>query len=123
MSTSNHNTENLALVSWTWIQPSELSLHSQAVSASNKPSIDLLLPIRQWLDNWQVENPKLAHRICQLIPAQCPFERDVQIFGRTLFHIPPLCKLNPVYEQVVALRFRALCYLADSCGEDISQYC
>lgn len=122
MSTSNHNTENLALVSWTWIQPSELS-HAQDVSASHRPSIDLLSPVRQWLDNLQIENPKLAHRICQLIPAQCPFERDVQILGRTLFHIPPLCKLNPVYEQVVALRFRALCYLADICGEDISQYC
>ena len=37
--------------------------------------------------------------------------------------IPPLCKLNPVYEEVVYLRFRALCYLADCCGEDIQRYC
>jgi hypothetical protein len=66
---------------------------------------------------------KLAHRLCQLIPAQCPFERDVKLFGRTLFHIPPMCKLNPLYEEVVALRFRALCYLADECGEDITAYC
>ncbi|MGF1601901.1 MAG: Mo-dependent nitrogenase C-terminal domain-containing protein [Thermosynechococcaceae cyanobacterium] len=74
-------------------------------------------------DNIPLTNPKTAHRICRLIPAQCPFERDISVLGRTLFHIPPLCKLNPVYEEVVALRFRAMCYLADQCGEDISQYC
>jgi hypothetical protein len=33
-----------------------------------------------------------------------------------------LCKLNPLYEQLVGLRFRALSYLADDCGEDVSQY-
>lgn len=88
-----------------------------------QPTADLLLPLRRWLDNIELQNPKLAHRICRLVPAQCPFERDVQIFGRTLFHIPPMCKLNPLYEEVVGLRFRALCYLADVCGEDISGYC
>ncbi|MBE9017387.1 hypothetical protein IQ272_14835 [Chroococcidiopsidales cyanobacterium LEGE 13417] len=35
----------------------------------------------------------------------------------------PLCKLNPLYEQVVALRFKALTYLVDECGEDLSLYC
>ncbi|MBD1851574.1 Mo-dependent nitrogenase C-terminal domain-containing protein [Cyanobacteria bacterium FACHB-502] len=85
--------------------------------------VDLLLPLRHWLDNIELQNPKLAHQICRLIPAQCPFERDVQFCGRTLFHVPPMCKLNPLYEQVVGLRFRALCYLADVCGEDISRYC
>ncbi|MGK7890123.1 MAG: Mo-dependent nitrogenase C-terminal domain-containing protein, partial [Leptolyngbyaceae cyanobacterium] len=44
------------------------------------------------------------------------------VWGHTLFHIPPLCKLNPVYDELVALRFRALCYLADTCGEDIQAY-
>jgi hypothetical protein len=28
-----------------------------------------------------------------------------------------------LYEEVVGLRFKAMCYLADVCGEDISQYC
>lgn len=88
-----------------------------------QPAVDLLLPLRRWLDNIELRNPQLAHKICRLVPAQCPFERDVQLFGKTLFHIPPMCKLNPLYEQVVGLRFRALCYLADVCGEDISQYC
>lgn len=86
--------------------------------------IDLLLmPIRQWLDSIEIKNAKLAKKICKLIPAQCPFERDIKLFGRVLFHIPPMCKLNPFYEQFVGLRFRSLCFLVDECGEDISSYC
>jgi hypothetical protein len=84
---------------------------------------DLLYPIRQWMESREINNPKLAHFLCQLIPAQCPFERDIKLFGRKLFHIPPMCKLNPLYEQVVGLRFKALCYLADECGEDVTAYC
>ncbi|MDB9313116.1 Mo-dependent nitrogenase C-terminal domain-containing protein [Spirulina sp. CS-785/01] len=84
---------------------------------------DPLHPLKQWLETLPIQSPKLAHRLCQLIPAQCPFERDITVFGKVLFHIPPLCKLNPFYEQFVSLRFRALCYLADDCGEDISMYC
>jgi hypothetical protein len=56
-----------------------------------------------------------------MIPAHCPFERDVVLFGRKVLHIPPMCKLNPLYTQVVALRCRALSFLAEA-GEDISQY-
>ena len=84
---------------------------------------DLLYPIRQWLESVEIHNPKLAHFLCKLVPSQCPFERDVIIFGRKLFHIPAMCKLNPLYEQVVTLRFKALCYLADECGEDVTAYC
>ncbi|MFH7030798.1 MAG: Mo-dependent nitrogenase C-terminal domain-containing protein [Heteroscytonema crispum UTEX LB 1556] len=84
---------------------------------------DLLNPVRQWLDSIEIHNAKLAHSLCKLIPSQCPFERDITLFGRKLFHIPPMCKLNPLYEQVVYLRFRALCYLADECGEDVTAYC
>ncbi len=86
-------------------------------------SFDPLKPLRNWLENLNISNPQLAHKLCQLIPSQCPFERDLNLFGRTLLHIPPMCKLNPLYEEVVMLRFKAMCYLADECGEDISQYC
>lgn len=71
----------------------------------------------------KVHHPRVAKLICKVIPACCPFERDVQILGRTLLHIPPLCKLNPFYNQLMELRFRALSYLADECGEDITGYC
>ena len=84
---------------------------------------DLLLPIRQRLESIEIHNAKLAHLLCKLIPSQCPFERDIKVFGRKLFHIPPMCKLNPLYEEVVGLRFKALCYLADECGEDVTAYC
>jgi hypothetical protein len=94
-----------------------------SLSAVFSTKLDIFKPLRHWLDNLQIQSADTAHKICQLVPAQCPFERDVKVFGFVLFHIPPMCKLNPVYEEVVAIRFRALCYLADECGEDVSQYC
>ncbi|HEY9612174.1 Mo-dependent nitrogenase C-terminal domain-containing protein [Allocoleopsis sp.] len=88
-----------------------------------KLSFNVLQRLRQWLDQIQVNDPEMARVMARLIPAQCPFERDIMIFGCKLGHIPPLCKLNPFYEQLVGLRFRALCFLADQCGEDIQPYC
>ncbi|WP_009633838.1 Mo-dependent nitrogenase C-terminal domain-containing protein [Synechocystis sp. PCC 7509] len=82
-----------------------------------------LRPIRNWLDDLKIHDPKVARFLCKMIPAQCPFERDVKLFGRKIVHIPPMCKINPVYEQLVGLRFRALSYLADECHEDVSNYC
>ena len=84
---------------------------------------DPLKPLRQWLDGLTPTTPEVARQICRWVPAQCPFEREVKWLNITLFRIPPLCKLNPLYDEVVGLRFRALCYLADECGEDISSYC
>lgn len=84
--------------------------------------LDPLSPLRQWVLALQIKTPKRAHKVAQLIPAQCPFERDIFVFGHLVAHLPPLCKLNPLYDELVELRFRALCYLADECGEDISAY-
>ncbi len=84
--------------------------------------LDVLNPVREWLDSMDVQDPKVAKLLCKVIPSQCPFERDIKVFGRKLVHIPPLCKLNPLYEQLVGIRFRALSYLADDCGEDISEF-
>jgi hypothetical protein len=80
----------------------------------------LCQPIQLWLDAVEVRDADAARLLQTIIPGQCPFERDVNLFGRTILHIPPLCKLNPFYEQLVALRFRALCYLVDECGESNS---
>lgn len=84
--------------------------------------IDPLHPVRDWLDALEIQDPKLARFLCKMIPPQCPFERNIQLFGHKIVHIPPLCKLNPLYEQLVGLRFRALSYLADDCKQDISEY-
>ena len=125
MNVSEYTIKNLAITSWIASPQAKASSKNTTPAKPFKPkqSFDPLQPVRQWLDQVEVKNPKVAHRLCQMIPAQCPFERDVKLFGRTLFHIPPMCKLNPLYEEVVGLRFRALCYLADECGEDISAYC
>jgi len=69
-----------------------------------------------------IHDSQLANLICKVIPAQCPFERDIVVFGRKLMHIPAMCKINPIYDQLAGLRFRSLSYLADK-GEDISKYC
>ncbi len=98
----------------------------QTTLNSTKPKMPLfdgLYPIRQWLNNLEIQDIALAHFICRMIPTQCPFERDISLFGRTIVSIPPLCKLNPLYEELIGLRFRALCYLADDCEEDIGCYC
>ncbi|MEY3827468.1 MAG: hypothetical protein RLZZ148_2287 [Cyanobacteriota bacterium] len=96
-------------------------LRSELVGNSATP-IDLLDPLKNWLDDMKIEDPRLARFICKMVPSQCPFERDIVLFGRKIVHIPPLCKLNPLYEQLVALRFRSLSYLADDCQEDVSEY-
>lgn len=84
--------------------------------------IEPLKPAREWLDQLEVKDPRLARFICKMVPAQCPFERDVTLFKRKIVHIPAMCKLNPLYDQLVGLRFRALSYLADDCDEDVTPY-
>ena len=79
--------------------------------------------IKNKLENLEIREPQTAKRILNLIPGQCPFAREIQVFGKVIFRIPALCKLNPLYEQLMELRFRALCFLADTCGEDITPYC
>lgn len=91
-------------------------------SGKSKSGVDVLHPVKSWLDGMNVKDPRLARFVCKVIPPQCPFERDINLFGRTIAHIPPLCKLNPLYEQFTTLRFRSLSYLADDCGEDVTKY-
>ncbi|GBF82858.1 Mo-dependent nitrogenase C-terminal domain-containing protein [Aphanothece sacrum] len=95
---------------------------TSGLSSPPHPHPDLLHPLKDWLDGMDIHDPRLARFICKMIPSQCPFERDIKLFGHKIVHIPPLCKLNPLYEQLVGLRFRSLCYLSDDCKEDISEY-
>jgi tellurite resistance protein len=91
--------------------------------AQHPEAVAPLRPVQDWLDQFEVHDPRVARFLCKMIPPQCPFERDIKLFGHKIVHIPPLCKLNPLYEQLVGLRFRALSYLAEDCGEDITPYC
>ena len=120
MNACDYTMHNLAPTSWLWIRKQD---PRKLVGTPKHLPVDLLQPLRQWIERVEIATPEMARFLCQLIPSQCPFERDIKFFGRTLFHIPPMCKLNPLYEEVVALRFRALCYLADECGEDVTAYC
>lgn len=128
MNVSEYSTPDRALPIFAGRTPQDTAVSAAANSQNyihnrRKTPFDPLYLIKQRLDGIEVKTPKLARLLCQLIPAQCPFEREVKFFDRPLFYIPPLCKLNPVYEQLIGLRFRALCYLADECGEDVMRYC
>lgn len=74
-----------------------------------------LQTIRHKLESIEIHSYRMAQFLCKLIPASCPFEREIKLGDRTLVHIPPLCKLNPLYDQLVELRFKSLVYLADKC--------
>ncbi len=108
--------ESIALASAESVQA------AKAVRSPKKQQFDLLRPLRQWLDGIEISDRQMAEVLAKAIPAQCPFERDIKLFGHKVGHIPPLCKLNPFYDQLVGLRFRALCYLVDRCGVDIQSY-
>jgi tellurite resistance protein len=108
-----------SLESTLW-HPEQSSSQEDLESPLHHP--DILNPVRQWLDGMEVKDPRVARFICKMVPSQCPFERDITLFGRKIVHIPPMCKLNPLYEQLVGLRFRSLSYLADDCEEDISPF-
>lgn len=82
---------------------------------------DFLAPIRRWINGIDCRDRRFARRICRWIPSSCPFERDLAIFRFTV-HIPALCKFNPFYPEIAGLRFRAIAFLADECGEDVTPY-
>lgn len=50
--------------------------------------------LKERLDAIEITNQQMAYRICRWIPAQCPFEREVQFMGRRLFRVPSLCHFN-----------------------------
>lgn len=120
MSVKHYTVKNSVFSSWIYSIQQKVR---KFLSDSIQQPLDPLLPLRNWLNNIKIRDRELAHRLCQSIPNQCPFEREISLFGHTILSIPPLCKLNPLYNEVVALRFRAICYLADVCGEDVSSYC
>ena len=124
MSVKHYTVKSIFLTSWiNNIQQSSPQSTFSVTHRQRKRKFDLLSPLRQWLNNLEVNDRLMAHRLCKFIPTQCPFEREIKLFGLTIFKIPPMCKLNPLYNEVVSLRFRAICYLADICGEDVSSYC
>lgn len=78
--------------------------------------------IKNKLDAWEIKEKKMAQKIVALIPSQCPFAKDIYWYNQKIITIPPLCKLNPFYENLMMLRFKALCFLSEM-GEDVTPYC
>jgi hypothetical protein len=105
-----------------WITDDRNFAQMQMPYPVNRLTTMLFHFICQWLESFQIRDSRTARSLCKLIPAHCPFERDIRFFNRTVLYIPPLCKLNPFYEQLVTLRFKSLTYLVDHCGEDITVY-
>ncbi|MCT0226333.1 Mo-dependent nitrogenase C-terminal domain-containing protein [Synechococcus sp. CS-1328] len=100
------------------LQVAEAVVAQLNVDVCGVPHPQALDGLRQWLDGVEPHDPAVARFLVKLIPAQCPFERDVVLFGRKLVHIPPMCKINPLYDQLVALRFRCLCRLEEPDSRD-----
>ncbi|MGB3496077.1 MAG: Mo-dependent nitrogenase C-terminal domain-containing protein, partial [Elainellaceae cyanobacterium] len=66
------------------------SLQSENMhSSQGRSRFDLLSPLRNWIDTVEIRDRRTAHLISRLIPAQCPFERDIKVFGKVVAHIPP----------------------------------
>jgi tellurite resistance protein len=118
-----HQALNIDTQVLTALETTMIGETTAELSVTNAQKLDVLLPVREWLDGLEIQDPRVARLLCKFIPSQCPFERDITLFGHKIVHIPPLCKLNPLYDQTVGLRFRALSYLADDCGEDVTPYC
>ncbi|WP_055075831.1 Mo-dependent nitrogenase C-terminal domain-containing protein [Pseudanabaena sp. 'Roaring Creek'] len=100
----------------------DLRQNLEAASHHDEHHPSVLEPVKEWLDRMDIHDSRLANLICKIVPAQCPFERDIVLFGKKIMHIPAMCEINPLYDQLVGLRFRSLSYLADK-GEDVSKYC
>ena len=70
--------------------------------------------LRRRIENIEIHDRRLAQRICQWIPASCPFEHKIMLFGHISIQIPPLCHLNPLYSSLMVLRWRALMLIAQT---------
>ncbi|MGB3402679.1 MAG: Mo-dependent nitrogenase C-terminal domain-containing protein [Microcoleaceae cyanobacterium] len=79
----------------------------------------LLFQIRLWIETFEISHPQVA-QVLSKIPASCPFAREIRLWGYTL-QIPPLCHLNPVYDSLMLLRFRALTFLDETHPEKTAQ--
>ncbi|MBE9059816.1 Mo-dependent nitrogenase C-terminal domain-containing protein [cf. Phormidesmis sp. LEGE 11477] len=78
-----------------------------------KPSTLLvhpLAPVRTWLNALEVHNVRLAQWVCRLVPNTCSSGHDLILLGHCL-HVPSLCEVNPLADELVDLRFRAADFL------------
>ena len=54
---------------------------------------------RRWLQNYRFQDENsLFCSLCRQIPTDCPAVR---------LGLPPMCKLNPLYDQLISMHFKA----------------
>ena len=72
--------------------------------------------LKTQIDRVQINSSAQAQWICKLLPSSCPFERNFTLFGHS-FHSPALCQLNPLFPQLMLLRYKALTYIASNSAQ------
>lgn len=75
------------------------------------PKLDPLVPVRRWLAALEIPSRSVAELICRWVPNTCSAGYSLRWQGRIWLHLPPLCKLNPLHEELLDLRFRAADFL------------
>ncbi len=115
MNIAYYTMSHLALASWirSHTQHHSIRLFQTLSRFRLKLRFAPLQPLRQWLNSIEIKEPQLAEFLCQWIPAQCPFARQIRFGNQILIEIPPMCKLNPLYDELMYLRFQAMCYLEE----------
>ena len=78
----------------------------EGVAQTEAHHLEPLKPVQEWLDHLDVEDPRLAKFLCKMSPPQCPFERDIQLFGHKVVHIPPMCKVQKCSQKMGQICFR-----------------
>jgi hypothetical protein len=74
-------------------------------------SSHLLAALKEQINTLEVHNIQVAKWICRVIPNTCSTGYDLRFWGRTWLHLPSLCELNPLTDELVDLRFRAADFL------------
>ncbi len=80
--------------------------------------IQPLAPFRAWINRIEVHQSWFARWVCRLVPNVCSRGYDLRCLGYTILHLPSLCKLNPLYDELLDLRFRAAEFLYEQSGSD-----
>ena len=68
-------------------------------------------PLKHWLNGLDLGDERISSFIAHLIPFPYPFGRNINLFARKLVQIPPMSKINALFDQLVSLRFRCLGHL------------
>jgi len=94
-----------------WKEGVEYENHWLEATTIGRPfRLELLRSVRHWLDALEVREPRVARLLCKLIPAQCPFERDIKLFGKSLSYAT-VVQAQPALRTISWPTLRSMCYL------------